>query len=219
MTASPHPRTAPRTPPATRLLLVAVLGMLVAGCGASSPSAAGSTGELPSATPQASAPASPAGSPNGSGDNAPSPEPGGFACALPVSGVGSTARAQITDVRVGTHDGYDRIAFEFSEGIPRFTVDGAEPPFTQDGSGLPLEVEGSAVWLIRLEGGTRQGPDGNPTYAGPTEFRPEFPRLLHLVEGGDFEAISTWYVGLTSSSCLSVTTLTGPFRLVIDIEH
>ena len=33
-------------------------------------------------------------------------------------GVGTVDRAQITDVRVGTHGDYDRVVIEFDEGIP-----------------------------------------------------------------------------------------------------
>ena len=45
------------------------------------------------------------------------------------------ARANITDVRVGTHDGYDRVVFEFIGGLPEAFLERAEPPFTHDASG------------------------------------------------------------------------------------
>ena len=127
--------------------------------------------------------------------------------------------ASSSDVRVGEHDAYDRITFEFANGIPEFSIEEAEPPFTQDASGLPLEVDGSYFWKIVLRGGTKVSPDGGITYDGPTEFAPGYARLVHLVEGGDFEAVSTWYVGMSATSCIRVAALNDPSRLVIDIEH
>jgi hypothetical protein len=149
----------------------------------------------------------------------PSGNLGPFACALPVSDPGTTARAQITGVRVGTHADYDRIAFEFDAGIPRYQIETATPPFYADPSGLPLQIAGSAFWKITLIGGTRAKADGGSSYAGPTNFVPNFNALVQLKEGGDFEALSTWYVGLTDTSCIRVLTLSDPARLVIDIRH
>jgi hypothetical protein len=70
-----------------------------------------------------------------------------------------------------------------------------------------------------MHGGTAQSPDGDPTYDGPFDFTPDFPKLTQLISGGDFEAVSTWYFGLDDASCVRVLTLTDPSRLVIDIEH
>lgn len=44
---------------------------------------------------------------------------------------------------------------------------------------------------------------------------------MDLVEGGDFEAQSTWYLGLANEACARVIQLTedGAPRLVIDVEH
>jgi len=151
------------------------------------------------------------------------PEPSGnlgpFTCSLPVSGPGTTARAQIVAIRVGTHTDYDRITFEFDSGIPRYQIAPATPPFYADPSGLPLEIAGSAFWKITLVGGTKVKPDGGSSYTGPTSFVPGFDALVQLTEGGDFEALSTWYAGLTDTSCIRVLTLSQPARLVIDIQH
>ena len=48
---------------------------------------------------------------------------------------------------------------------------------------------------------------------------PAFERLLQLLEGGDYEAVSTWYLGLDEGGCFRILTLSDPSRLVIDIEH
>lgn len=65
----------------------------------------------------------------------PSDDLGAFACDLPVVEGATVPLANIVDVRVGTHDDYDRVVFEFEQGLPEFTLAEATPPFTQDGSG------------------------------------------------------------------------------------
>ena len=143
---------------------------------------------------------------------------GPFSCTLPVRG-GAAGRAQIVDVRVGEHPGYDRVVFEFSGGVPEFEVEDATPPFHEDPTGREITVEGRAHFQITLRGGTKQGDDGTATYTGPTTFRPGFPQLVQLEEAGDFEAQATWVIGLEEEGCVRVLTLSGPDRLVIDLEH
>ncbi len=142
-----------------------------------------------------------------------------FACTPTVTLPATTDRAQITDVRVATHVGYDRVVFEFASGIPDVKIEGVLPPMYADPSGLPIEVAGSAFLQLTLHGGTKVTPSGGVSYAGPTNFEPGLDRLLQLIEGGDFEAVSTWYLGLNGGSCIRVLTLSAPSRLVIDVEH
>ncbi len=159
------------------------------------------------------------------GDTTPSPAPTttpdgeAFSCDLPVVEPGSVPIANIVDVRVGTHDGYDRLVVEFEQGTPEFTLDRAEPPFTEDGSGFPVEVEGESFLGLVMRGGTKQTDAGTSSYEGPTEFDTGFPMLVHVVEAGDFERQSTWYLGLTEEACVRVLLLGEPPRLVIDVER
>ena len=200
-------------------VLLASLLVLVACEAASSPSAS------PSASASANVPSGneePGGSPVSSIDPAPSDDLEPFSCELPVvEAATEPPPVNIVDVRVGTHDDYDRVVFEFDSGIPEFTLDQAEPPFTEDGSGFPIDVEGESFLVLIMRGGTKQTDTGASSYDGPTDFDPGLTRLVDLVEGGDFEAQSTWYFGLASESCVRVLTLTddGTARLVIDIEH
>jgi hypothetical protein len=198
-----------------------ILSLVLAACTAVVPSGPASQ----TAGAQASESLAPSGeassSPPASVD--PSSEPtddlGSFACSLPVTAVGTVPLALITDIRVGNHDGYDRVVFEFNDGIPRFTLDEATPPLLADGSGLPIDVDGNAFWQLVMQGGTRVNPEGGFSYAGATDFTPGFDKLTQLITGGDFEAVSTWYFGLEATSCVRVISLTNPSRLVIDIEH
>ena len=182
---------------------------------------------------QASPPASAAGStPASAGASAPeasvgiaSLEPipsedlGPFSCEFPVVEDPSVAIANIVDVRYATHPDYDRVVFEFEQGTPELTLDRATPPFTQDASGEPIVVDGDSFLRLTMRGGTRQTDEGTSSFDGPTDFDPGLPTLVDLVQGGDFERQSTWYLGLGSEACARVLLLDGPPRLVIDVEH
>ena len=142
-----------------------------------------------------------------------------FTCDLPIVEAGSVAVANIVDVRTGSHAGYDRVVFEFEQGTPELTLDRAVPPFTEDASGLPLAVDGETFLRLTMRGGTKQTDAGTSSYDGPTDVTVGHPALVHLVEGGDFERQSTWYLGLTSDACVRALFLDEPPRLVIDVEH
>lgn len=191
---------------------LALVGLMLAGCnaGTATPSSSPSRSD---AEPTGTVPASTA--PGG-----PSDALGPFNCDLPVVEDATVARANITDVRVGAHADYDRVVFEFADGLPEITLDRATPPFTHDASGMPIEVTGSSFLRLTMRGGTKQTADNTSSYEGPTDFDPGFPTLVDLVEGGDFEAQSTWFVGLASEACVRVILLPddGTARLVIDVE-
>jgi hypothetical protein len=144
-----------------------------------------------------------------------------FSCKPSVTIPATTVRAQITDVRVARHviGGYDRVVFEFTSGIPDTLVEGVLAPLYADGSGLEMDVAGTAFLKVTMHGASRVSPEGGVTYAGPTNFEPGFDRLVQLIEAGDFEAVSTWYLGLDGARCYRVFTLPDPSRLVIDVGH
>ena len=201
--------------------LIATLALAACTPGGASP---GSSGSSSSARDSAAAEPSISASQRASAEpSATSSEPTEslppFACTPSASVASTTERAQITDVRVGTHDGYDRVVFEFAAGIPDAMIEGVLPPFYADPSGLELAVSGTAFLKVTMHGATKVLPEGGVTYSGPTNFEPGFDRLMQLIEGGDFEAVSTWYLGLDGAGCYRVLTLAGPNRLVIDIAH
>ena len=205
-----------------RLAALGLASVLLAGCLAEASASPAAPASAPATPPPASAPASGSASPDQTTEPIPSADLGEFSCDLPVVEDASVARAQIVDVRNGTHVGYDRVVFEFAEGLPEMTLDRAAPPFNHDASGQPIDVEGTSFLRLTMRGGTKQTEDGTSSYDGPTDFDPGLPMLGDLVEGGDFEAQSTWYLGLSAEACVRVTQLVGeggPARLVIDVAH
>ena len=209
-----------------RLVAVGLAALVVVGCSTPTATATAPASASPSApASDGASPSVPAASPSSDASTAPTSEPipsdelGAFSCELPIHVDATTGRALIGDVRIGTHDGFDRVVFEFGDGVPEVSLDRAEPPFVQDASGLPLDVEGTSFLRLTMRGGTKQQEDGNSSYDGPTDFAVDGHTLLHLVEGGDFEAQSTWYFGLTEAECVRIFTLDEEPRLVIDIEH
>ena len=215
-----------RSSPSRRTIgaLALITGLVLAGCttAGSSPSALSS---LPSASVLASAPASEPASagPSVAATAVPSVEPSeslvAFACVPSVTITKTIDRAQISDVRVGTHAGYDRVTFQFAAGIPQTVIEGVLPPFYADPSNQVIDIEGTAFLKVTMTFGTKVKPDGGLTYAGSINFTPGFPQLVQLREGGDFEAVSSWYIGLNGGGCYRVLVLTSPSRLVIDIEQ
>jgi hypothetical protein len=137
--------------------------------------------------------------------------------------------AQLVDVRVGAHEGYDRVTFEFEPpadgqgfGLPTYKVASATPPITEDASGEPVHVEGTHFATVIFQGasGVEFNPNGYElSYTGPKDFRPGFTVLEEARETGDFEAVLSWAFGLNSASCWQVRVLQDPARVVIDFPH
>ncbi|MEX2135446.1 MAG: hypothetical protein WEB29_00615 [Chloroflexota bacterium] len=203
--------------------LALIASIALAGCAAESPSPSSAGSSASAIASVAVEPSIPASQPASVEPSAAASEPTdglpAFECTPSVTIPSTTDRAQITDVRVGTHDGYDRVVFEFASGIPDAVIGGVLPPLYEDGSGLEMDVAGSAFLKVTMHDASRVSPEGGMTYDGSTNFEPGFDRLAQLIEGGDFEAVSTWYLGLDGAGCYRVLTLAAPSRLVIDIEH
>ena len=200
----------------------AAIVLLLVACEAGSPSGTQPKTASPSAiSSQAALATAPTLAPTRtiSSSSEPATDLGPFSCDSPIADGTKDSFTNIMDVRAGTHPGFDRVVFEFSGAIPEFNLESVKRPFSRDASGLPLVVEGNAFWRLTMHGATKLSPSGGISYTGPTNFEVRYPQLVDLVEGGDFEAVSTWYLGLQANSCVRVLKLSGPGRLVIDIEH
>jgi len=131
---------------------------------------------------------------------------------------GGTARshAQIVAVRMARHQRFDRFVIEFNgRRVPTFRVEPrSSSVFRLDPSDKRVDLLGTAGVRIVLHGATGQG-----TYRGPADFRPRFPQLREARLIGDFEAVTTWGLGLRHTGTQRVLVLTAPPRLVVDVHH
>jgi hypothetical protein len=180
------------------------LGLLVGACSAS-PTPGPSATPSPTAVQSASATASASVGPISS-------FPAG--CLADASGTATGPRVSIADVEAQSYPDYDVLAFDFDRGLPTYAISSAVPPFTRDPSGLSLTVEGTAFFSVVLQGASIVDEEFQPVYEGPTDFKPDLARIKHVVLAGDFEAVSTWIVGLAAPACLAVESVSGD-RLVI----
>jgi hypothetical protein len=157
----------------------------------------------------------------------PPPSPASRACA-PTTGGEDGVHTNLVAVRIGTHDGYDRITFEFRApdpnpggkgGIPRYEIRTAKPPHYEDASGRPLEVNGKVFARIVFHGAAGYDFDGRPTYNGPRAIPAGFEVLTEAVEAGDFEATLSWVLGFRQQACWDVREFHNPDRVAIDVPH
>lgn len=124
--------------------------------------------------------------------------------------------AYVSAVRVGTHSGYDRITFEFKNGLP---ADMSLNPqyntvFTQTASGRQVTLQGSYGLLLAMTGA-----DDHTSFTGSTDFTPGYPGLKEARQVQDFEGYVTWGLGVSSLPCYRAFVLQSPSRLVIDIKN
>jgi hypothetical protein len=126
---------------------------------------------------------------------------------------------------VGRHEGYDRVVFQFKNGLPGYRVEYVEPPLKEDGSGKPVDVQGSAFVVVRMEpasGFDLNTGEGVLTYKGPRRIEGSGAGtsvVQEVVRTGDFEAVLHWAIGLSDRVDFRVTTATSPDRLIVDFRN
>jgi hypothetical protein len=121
-------------------------------------------------------------------------------------------------VRVGEHEGFDRIVLEFTgRGMPGWAVNYVDRP-RLDGSGEHVPLDGEAFLDIFASGTTWSPSD---QYDGPLRLRPDHGGGVDEVYvGGTFEGDTQVLVGIGSAPVPFRTfVLAGPPRLVVDVAH
>jgi hypothetical protein len=189
------------------------LVFLVSAC-AASPIAQQSPSAQPSstATPSASPTPTPTPTPSPTPTVAPSPTPPAGFVAADFSG-GSVSDSPVTAVRVGQHDGYDRIVIEFGGGVPSYTVTRqSTATFTRSPRGDQITLQGTAGVLIVIHSVTNW-----TTYTGPTGFRSGYPFMREALQVENYEGYQQWALGIQGTPYLRVFTMSSPSRLVVDV--
>jgi hypothetical protein len=133
-----------------------------------------------------------------------------------TDGTGGTLRK----VRVGRHDGFDRMVFEFDGGRPSYTIGYTAVPRT-GGAGAPIPVGGNTALQIDLGASTidMEVAEFPRTFSPEGPLVPRFPTLRQLHHGGEFEGLSTFAAGLRARTGFRVLELSNPTRLAIDVAH
>lgn len=153
-------------------------------------------------------------------------EPPFYANTEPDERPGATDQemAVLSRVRVGAHDGYDRVVWEFSEGDrPRVRVEYVDEP-RQPGSGDPVDVAGSAYLRLIAEFATDRGAElyapGAEPYEGPSRLDGGNAQVVReVVSLGDFEANMQWAIGVDQERPFRIRVLEDPLRIAVDVRH
>jgi hypothetical protein len=161
------------------------------------------------------------------GDDGGTDGTGGTAPAFPAdvgadTGEGSGAPLLFKDLRIGHHDGFDRVVWEFAgAGAPGWRVEYVEGP-TRDPSGLPVDLPGEATLQVVITNlgypGDVDAP-GAEFYAGPEVMAAGSTEWVTQVIAGDlFEGQLTGFVGVTRQVPFRVYALDDPARVVLDVS-
>jgi hypothetical protein len=188
-----------------RVTALIPISILLVACGSAGPSAGN-----PTATPTQISTPSPAPTPSPTATPSPSPSPPPT-CSFPLQG-GTASRATITDVRVGSHPGYDRLVIEYSGGQPSYKLVPQDPAtFVGPYSGLPVSVAGNAGLHLFI-----YNMDFPATFLHGTNLKPAYSELKQVVALAVFEGQADIAIGLDRLECPTVSVLSSPSRLVID---
>lgn len=157
--------------------------------------------------------------PNASPSASPTPDSTlpAFRCGVnygPITQSGPVV-ADVSDVRTGSHAGYDRITITFNNGAPaNFELRPQNSAnFTYGASGAPVTLQGTDGLLVII-----RGADEHTAYSGPVDFKTGYNGLLEARQVEDFEGTVQWGLGLSAPACYRAFVLTNPDRLVIDIQ-
>ncbi|MCZ9307213.1 hypothetical protein L8V01_06925 [Corynebacterium sp. c8Ua_181] len=125
----------------------------------------------------------------------------------------------VTDVRIGQHEGFERVVFELDGGgAPGWFVDYADTP-TQQGSGKTIAHSGDTALNVNIDGVVY------PFEAGKDDPRigvvdaPTEGIVTQVVNGGTFEGRRQFVIGMNARKPYSVQVLDNPTRLVVDIRN
>ncbi|WP_218027173.1 AMIN-like domain-containing (lipo)protein [Cellulosimicrobium cellulans] len=130
------------------------------------------------------------------------------------------AALTVTDVRVGHHDGYDRVVFELGgTGTPGWRVEYVDQP-VDDGKGDVVTVDGDAYLQVMISGSGYPMDTGVDEYAGPNPVRAgDDSEVEEVLLRGVFEGYTQAFVGVDDEQRpFRVFSLEDPTRVVVDVR-
>lgn len=122
----------------------------------------------------------------------------------------------LVGIRAAHHPAFDRIVFDFSGGLPAGRRAAYVPALVGDPSGRPVPVAGRAILQVRFERANAHDAAGRST--APERIAFGLPNAVTAVRAGDFEAVTTYGLGLAARQPFRLFTLTRPDRVVLDVD-
>ncbi len=181
-------------------------------------SACGTSGQAGDTTSPPEPTATTSGAPSGPDDRPAEPVATGGVDESAADGDGLPVA--LVDVRLGAHDGFDRIVFELAgEGRAGWQVGLTGAPLSQ-GSGRPVDVPGPAVLGITLTNIAvpADAPSGVRPWSGPDRQSSDGAAVLDtLVADTLVEGRYSFFAGLDQQRPFAVGQLTSPQRIVVDL--
>jgi hypothetical protein len=124
----------------------------------------------------------------------------------------------VTDVRVGRHDGFDRVVLEVDgRGTPGWDVRYVGTAVEQ-GRGQEIEVEGDAILQVTLTGTGYPADTGVEEYPGPDRIAVAATEAVtEVVFDSTFEGQTVTFVGVDGEAPFRVYLLENPVRVVLEV--
>ncbi len=127
--------------------------------------------------------------------------------------------AVLKGVRIGRHDDWDRIVYEFEgDRFPGYHLEYIDRPIRRCGSGEVVSMEGSGWLQVHFYPAQAHTEAGKATV---TERRKktDLPVLEEAALVCDFEGVVEWVLGLDTPNRFRALELADPTRLVVDVLH
>ena len=211
-------------PGALLAALLAVTGGCGAGDSASSPATAAGATTGGASDGTSSAEPSTDGSPTAgsTADDEGSADPPQFPADVSADTADPSPDAAVTvrDIRIGRHDGFDRVVFEVGgTGTPGWDVRYVDEASSQ-GSGERVEVAGDAVLQVSITGAGYPYDTGVEEYSGPDPLSAADTGVAtEVVFDATFEGTTVAFVGTKVAAPFRVYLLEAPTRVVLEIRH
>jgi hypothetical protein len=212
-----------RTAAPAALLALALLASGCGGSGSTANDAVEPSGDASSSAPPSTDPGPTDPSSTASESDAPTatatPEsfPGGLTTR--DGGQGSGNGLGLAGVRVGAHEGYDRVVFELGgTGTPGYRVEYVDQPVA-DGSGDSVPLKGTAYLQVVLRGLGMPEDTGVPAYGTYKTRVRGAGGIAEVAPGSVFEGEQQAFIGLTGGRRpFRVSVLSDPARVVVDVR-
>jgi hypothetical protein len=130
----------------------------------------------------------------------------------------SDARVTVRDIRIGRHDGFDRVVFEVGgTGTPGWDVRYVDEASSQ-GSGEPVDVAGEAVLQVTVTGAGYPDDTGVTEYPGPDPLSVADTEVVTEVAfDATFEGTTVAFIGTSATTPFRVYLLENPARVVVEV--